>query len=194
MRAAPAGFAECTRGFVRGHSSVSSIQRVVAGIFELGGTLAGGLPQIAPCSRPVPYYPVLYQKEIAGFLLGKRYLLVDRDPLYTTEFRTALERGGVEVVRLPARSPNLNAFAERFVLSIKSECLDRIVPLGERHLRRTVSEFVEHYHRERNHQGLEVRTTEQMGGSVSRRRSGSVSRRRQRAFAKNGPQGIRLQT
>jgi transposase InsO family protein len=71
------------------------------------------------------------------------------------EFRTALERGGVEVVQLPARSPNLNAFAERFVLSIKSECLDRIVPLGEGHLRRAVSEFIEHYHGERNHQGLE---------------------------------------
>jgi hypothetical protein len=58
---------------------------------------------------------------------------------------------------LPARSPNLNAFAERFVLSIKAECLDRIVPLGERHLRRAVSEFVAHYHCERNHQGIENR-------------------------------------
>jgi transposase InsO family protein len=95
-----------------------------------------------------------------GFLLGKKYLLLDRDPLYTTEFRAALERGGVGVVRLPARSPNLNAFAERFVLSIKRECLDRIVPLGERHLRRAVSEFVAHYHEERNHQGLENRLIE----------------------------------
>ena len=59
--------------------------------------------------------------------------------------------------KLPARSPNLNAFAERFVLSIKSECLDRLVPLGESHLRRAVSEFVAHYHGERNHQGLENR-------------------------------------
>src|SRR6516162_8768379 len=95
-----------------------------------------------------------------GVLLGKKYLLLDRDPLYTTEFRAALERGGVGVVRLPARSPNLNAFAERFVLSIKRECLDRIVPLGERHLRRAVSEFVAHYHEERNHQGLENRLIE----------------------------------
>jgi putative transposase len=95
-----------------------------------------------------------------GFLIEERYLLLDRDPLYTMEFRTALERGGVEVVRLPARSPNLNAFAERFVLSIKSECLDRMVPLGERHLRRAVSEFVAHYHGERNHQGLENRLIE----------------------------------
>jgi transposase InsO family protein len=73
---------------------------------------------------------------VDGFLPGKRYLLVDRDPLYTREFREALAREGTEVVRLPARSPNLNAFAERFVLSIRSECLDRIIPLGERHLRR----------------------------------------------------------
>jgi len=57
-------------------------------------------------------------------------------------------------VRLPARSPNLNAFAERFVLSIRSECLDRIIPLGEWHLRRAVSEYLKHYHQERNHQGL----------------------------------------
>jgi transposase InsO family protein len=61
----------------------------------------------------------------------------------------------VTCIKLPARSPDLNAFAERFVLSIKSECLDKIVPLGERHLRRAVTEFGEHYHVERNHQGLD---------------------------------------
>ena len=55
---------------------------------------------------------------------------------------------------MPAHSPNLNALAERFVLSIKSECLDRIVPLGEAHLRRAICEYVAHYHHERNHQGL----------------------------------------
>jgi len=89
-----------------------------------------------------------------GFLVGKRYLILDRDPLYTGDFRRMLEAAGVKAVRLPPRSPDLNAFAERFVLSIKSECLDRIVPLGERHLRRAVTEFAAHYHRERNHQGL----------------------------------------
>ena len=89
------------------------------------------------------------------------------------EFRTALERGGVEVVRLPARSQNLNAHAERFVLSIKSECLDRIVPLGEGHLRRAVTEFVAHYHRERNHQGLENRLIE---ASTPANGNGSVVR------------------
>jgi transposase InsO family protein len=90
----------------------------------------------------------------SGFLRGKRYLLLDRDPVYSSDFRCMLERSGTRVVRLPARSPNLNAFAERFVLSIRNECLNRIVPLGERHLRHVIAEFVEHYHLERNHQGL----------------------------------------
>jgi transposase InsO family protein len=89
-----------------------------------------------------------------GFLMGKRHLLLDRDPLYTKEFRAALKKGGVTVIRLPPRSPNLNAYAERFVLSIRSECLDRIVPMGEAHLRLVVREYVDHYDHERNHQGL----------------------------------------
>jgi transposase InsO family protein len=66
-----------------------------------------------------------------GFLRGKRYLIIDRDPLYTEAFRRILRGAGIKVVRLPARSPNLNASAERFVLSIKSECLERMVLLGE---------------------------------------------------------------
>ena len=74
--------------------------------------------------------------------------------MYTQAFRKILDQAGVKTVRLPAHSPNLNAFAERFVLSIKSECLDRIVPLGERHLRSAIAEYTRHYHLERNHQGL----------------------------------------
>jgi transposase InsO family protein len=89
-----------------------------------------------------------------GFLRAKRYLILDRDPLYTKEFRQTLRAAGVKPLLLPARSPNLNAYSERFVLSIKSECLDRIVPLGETHLRRAIREYVAHYHGERNHQGL----------------------------------------
>lgn len=89
-----------------------------------------------------------------GFLLNTRHLILDRDPLYTAAFRSMLRGSGVNVVRLPARSPNLNAFAERFVLSIKSECLSRMVLLGERHLRTAIAEYVEHYHGERNHQGV----------------------------------------
>jgi transposase InsO family protein len=89
-----------------------------------------------------------------GFLRGVRSLILDRDPLYTTAFRRMLRDSGVKPLLLPARSPNLNAYAERFVLSAKSECLERIVPLGEKHLRAAVREFVDHYHEERPHQGL----------------------------------------
>ena len=89
-----------------------------------------------------------------GFLRDTRRLVLDRDPLYTEDFRGMLKDSGVSIVRLPARSPNLNACAERFVLSARTECLDRGVPLGERNLRRTLSAFVAHYNGERHHQGL----------------------------------------
>jgi len=91
---------------------------------------------------------------VDGFLLGARYLILDRDPLYTDAFRRMLTDSGAKVLRLPARSPNLNAHAERFVLSVKSECLDRLVLLGEQHLRTAIAEYVSHYHGERHHQGL----------------------------------------
>jgi putative transposase len=89
-----------------------------------------------------------------GFLSRTRYVIHDRDPLFTEAFRDLLKSSGVKTVKLPARSPDLNAHAERFVLSIKSECLSQIIPLGERHLRKAVKEYTEHYHLERNHQGL----------------------------------------
>ena len=92
---------------------------------------------------------------VDGFLVGKKYLIHDRDPLFTQEFRETLGVAGVGVVRLPVRSPNLNAYAERFVRSIKESCLDRMILFGERSLRRATREFLAHYHRERNHQGLD---------------------------------------
>ena len=95
-----------------------------------------------------------------GFLGQARYLIHDRDPLFTNEFRGILRYGGVDTVKLPARSPNLNSYAERFVRSIKSECLAQIIPLRERHLRNAVGEYMKHYHLERNHQGLENRLIE----------------------------------
>ncbi len=92
---------------------------------------------------------------VDGFLRGKRYLIVDRDPLFTAQFAALLRASGIELLRLPVRSPNLNAYAERFVRSIKSECLANIIPLGEAHLRTVIREYVEHYHEERNHQGID---------------------------------------
>jgi putative transposase len=91
---------------------------------------------------------------VAGPLRGFGHLIVDRDPLYTAHFESLLASAGIGLVRLPARSPNLNAYAERFVRSMKQECLRHIIPLGERHLRKAVGQSVEHYHTERNHQGL----------------------------------------
>ncbi len=81
-----------------------------------------------------------------GFLKETLYLIHDRDPLFTRAFRELLKSSGVETVKLPVRNPDLNAYAERFVRSIKSECLAQIIPLGERHLRAAVKEFTEHYH------------------------------------------------
>ena len=89
-----------------------------------------------------------------GFLRGVQQIILDRDPLYTAAFRRLLRDSGIAPLVLPARSPNLNAFAERFVESAKFECLDRVVLLGERHLQAAVREFVHHYHEERPHQGL----------------------------------------
>jgi transposase InsO family protein len=89
-----------------------------------------------------------------GFLLGKRYLIHDRDPLFTAEFLNTLGTSGVQSVMLPPRSPNLNAYAERFVRTIKESCLEKMLLFGEGSLRKAIREFVEHYHFERNHQGL----------------------------------------
>lgn len=89
-----------------------------------------------------------------GVLCEGRVLLCDRDPKWSSAVERWLATAGVQVVRTPPSAPNCNAYAERFVRSVEEQCLDRIVPLGERHLRRTLHEFAAHYHRERNHQGL----------------------------------------
>jgi transposase InsO family protein len=89
-----------------------------------------------------------------GILIGKRHLIHDRDPLFTAEFLSTITDTGVESVKLPPRSPNLNACAERFVRSIKESCLNRVIFFGEESLRTAIQDFVAHYHRERNHQGL----------------------------------------
>ncbi len=73
--------------------------------------------------------------------MGAHYLIHDRDPLFTEAFKELLGSAGVKTVKLPARRPDLNAYAERFVRSIKSECLAQIIPLGERHLRTAVKEY-----------------------------------------------------
>jgi len=88
-----------------------------------------------------------------GFLEGCRYLIHDRDTKFTDSFRAIVRSGHVEPLKLPARSPNLNAYAERWVKSVKEEVLSKLILLGEASLRRALSGYLVHFHRERNHQG-----------------------------------------
>ncbi len=89
----------------------------------------------------------------SGFLWCQRHLIFDRDSKFCASFRRIIRSIGIKTIRLPPRSPNLNAHAERYVKSMKEECLSRIILFGEEGLRRTLNEFVAHYHEERNHQG-----------------------------------------
>ena len=81
---------------------------------------------------------------VDGILTGKRYLTHDRDPLFTAEFLSLLANVGVQWVKLPPQSPNLNAVAERFVRSIKESCLDRLILFGEAGLRKAIRNFILH--------------------------------------------------
>jgi len=92
---------------------------------------------------------------VDGFLRNHGFLICDRDTKFTAQFKRTLEAADVRTVLTPYRAPNANAYAERFVLSIKSECLNRMVLFGESSLRRAVTEYIEHYNVERPHQGLE---------------------------------------
>jgi putative transposase len=110
-----------------------------------------------------------------GILNRKRYLIHDRDPLFTAEFLELIGSVGVKSAKLPPRSPNLNAHAERFVRTIKESCLDRMILFGEGALRTAISQFLIHYLKERNHQGLANRIISPEAGCG--RDTGAVARR-----------------
>jgi len=95
-----------------------------------------------------------------GFLSNKRYLIMDRDTKYCKGFRDIIEQADVKCLRLPPRSPDLNPHIERYIRSLKEECLDRMILFGEKSLRKAIQEFLSHYHAERNHQGLNNRLIE----------------------------------
>jgi hypothetical protein len=120
-------------------------------------------------SRKVFFAPIKlqpdgeYMKQVArlladcerGFLNGKKYLIHDRDPLYnTTGFREILRSSGIETLKLPARSPDLNCYAERFVKSVKSECLDHLILSSVKQLEYAIEQYSRYYHTERIHQSL----------------------------------------
>ena len=90
-----------------------------------------------------------------GFLSERQHLIFDRDSKFCASFRGILKSAGLKIIPLPPRAPNMNAFCERWVLSVKSETLSRLVLFGEEGLRRALAGFLGHYHSERNHQGAE---------------------------------------
>ncbi|MBM3347847.1 MAG: hypothetical protein FJY55_15340 [Betaproteobacteria bacterium] len=126
--------------------------------------------------------------DCGGALGTCRYLLHDQDTKFTQSFRAILASGQVELLALPAQSPNLNAYAARWVRSVKEECLSRLVLFGERSLRRALSEHADHYHAEQNHQGKgnilrfpRARDRQRMGPARCRERWGGLLRYYDRA-------------
>jgi transposase InsO family protein len=109
-----------------------------------------------------------------GLSRQHRLLICDRDTKWSAPVRARLNEAGIRVVLTPCRTPNAKAYAERFVRSIKEECLSRVFVFGERHLRRTIVEYVEHYHWERNHQGI---ANALIAGASATSASGAVRRR-----------------
>jgi putative transposase len=108
---------------------------------------------------------------VDGFLREAKYLIHDRDSLVTEAFETILRERGVECVKIPAQSPNCSPHAERFVKTIRYECLNHLVFFGERQLRYVLNEFMAHYHAERFHQGLGGRLIERPTGSANQNKS-----------------------
>ena len=90
-----------------------------------------------------------------GFLKDKKYLIHDRDPLYTHAFIEILKSAGIEHIKSMPMAPNFSPFIERFIRSIKYECLNRMLIFGQAHLRHCINEYVAHYHSERAHQSLD---------------------------------------
>ena len=89
-----------------------------------------------------------------GFANGKSHLIIDRDTKYTDKFKTTLDGSGVEIVLCPPQAPRCNAFAERFVKSIKFECLNELIILGRKHLEVSIEKYTRFYNELRNHQGI----------------------------------------
>jgi len=91
----------------------------------------------------------------SGFLKNNKYAIHDRDRLYTDAFINMLKAGGIEPLKSMPMAPNFSPFIERFIRSIKSDCLDRMLIFGEKHLRYCIENYIEHYHQERAHQSLD---------------------------------------
>jgi transposase InsO family protein len=140
---------------------------------------------------PQPYGNWMKQKArnltdpFSGFLKDKKYIIHDRDPLFTKAFRKILKCSGVKPIKTLPMSPHLNCLIERFIRSIKEECLNRMLIFGERHLEYVIQEYMEYYHTERPHQGLDNEIIEPppqgTGEIVCRERLGGLLKSYRRA-------------
>ena len=127
---------------------------------------------------------------VDGILLGRRYLILDRDTKYCPAFRDFVQREGIAVIRLPPRSPNLNVYAERWVRGVRDDCLSRLIPTGQGMLRRALREYGAHFHHKRNHQGLgnvlimpRASSAHRVGPVIRRHRLGGLLNYNERAAA-----------
>jgi len=100
------------------------------------------------------------------------------DTKFCSSFQSVLAAAGVRTIALPARSPNLNAFAERWVRSVKQECLSKLILFGPGPLSRALAEFSAHYHGERNHQGKDNKLLFPSVGPTRRRHGNPIECRR----------------
>jgi putative transposase len=107
-------------------------------------------------------------------LLPIGFLIHDRDTKFTAEFDRVFEAESMEIIRTPYRAPRANAFAEQWIRSVREECLDRVLILGEAHLRRVLLEYTQYYNRARPHQGIEQRCPIPIEGSRQGGREGPV--------------------
>jgi transposase InsO family protein len=123
----------------------------IASIFRAEGLPPRGERSTAWSTFLRAHWPLVAADSVVG---PGRISICDSDPKWSSAVEGFLNDEGVRIIRTPAYAPNCNAYAERFVRSIKEECVDRVILLGERHLRRVLAEFVARYHAERNHQGL----------------------------------------
>jgi putative transposase len=139
-------------------------------------------------THPNDRFMVQAARSAHTFLEGKRFLILDRDTKFSKRFRDALPEG-LQLSQTPFQAPNANAHAERFIRSIKDECLNRMIWFGDGPLRKAIYEYFEHYHTERNHQGIGNELIEEMGAGpkegrvVSRERLGGTLRYYERVAA-----------
>ena len=110
--------------------------------------------------HPTGAFVTQVARNLVGDLLDSgrsiKFLIRDRDTKFTASFDEVLRSEGIRVIKTPIRSPRANAFAERWVRTVRTECLDRMLILGQRHLERVLREYVNHYNRQRPHRGIHL--------------------------------------